>query len=247
MLASAGYDKSIIIWLVETRAMLHRLDGHTRFVTSVAFSNDDSLLASGSNDKTVIVWNLEKCLKDKNNYSQMKNTQEDSFSRVVNDVNKDPNRTTNTISKWTIEQVGGWLENVGLEVYKPIFAENKVDGVELLHLSHDSLLNVLKITAFGDRNKILRGIQVLRNPLWSNLYSNEECSSLMPEELFCPITHEMMKDPVIASDGYSYEREAITRWLADGNYTSPMTNQVFKDPSLVTNRTLKLLIERYVE
>ena len=30
-----------------------------------------------------------------------------------------------------------------------------------------------------------------------------------PHEFICPITCERMSDPVVASDGYSYERDAI--------------------------------------
>lgn len=34
------------------------LEGHDRFVTSCGFSPDGKLLASGSNDKNVIIWDL---------------------------------------------------------------------------------------------------------------------------------------------------------------------------------------------
>lgn len=40
----------------------------------------------------------------------------------------------------------------------------------------------------------------------------------------CPITQVFMKDPVIAQDGRTYERQAITEWLRN-NRTSPMTRQ----------------------
>ena len=39
----------------------------------------------------------------------------------------------------------------------------------------------------------------------------------------CPITQEVMRDPVIGSDGITYERTAIETWFATGNTTSPMT------------------------
>ncbi|NEJ83202.1 hypothetical protein GR268_42755, partial [Rhizobium leguminosarum] len=31
----------------------------------------------------------------------------------------------------------------------------------------------------------------------------------IPDECFCPITQEIMEDPVIAQDGHTYERTAI--------------------------------------
>ena len=32
------------------------------------------------------------------------------------------------------------------------------------------------------------------------------------DNLLCPITYEIMEDPVIAYDGHSYERKAIKEW-----------------------------------
>ena len=39
----------------------------------------------------------------------------------------------------------------------------------------------------------------------------------------CAISLEVMEDPVLAQDGYLYEREALARWFATGQRTSPMT------------------------
>ena len=45
------------------------------------------------------------------------------------------------------------------------------------------------------------------------------------EEHRCPITLELMVDPVVAPDGRLYEREAIARWLATHD-RSPATNRM---------------------
>ena len=42
--------------------------------------------------------------------------------------------------------------------------------------------------------------------------------------LQCPISHEIMVDPVVAADGHTYEREALARWLSEKN-SSPLTGQ----------------------
>uniref|UniRef100_A0A4W5RS44 U-box domain-containing protein n=1 Tax=Hucho hucho TaxID=62062 RepID=A0A4W5RS44_9TELE len=54
-----------------------------------------------------------------------------------------------------------------------------------------------------------------------------------------------MKDPVIAADGYSYEREAIESWIATKNRSSPMTNLPSQTTLLTQNRTLKMAIVRW--
>jgi hypothetical protein len=67
----------------------------------------------------------------------------------------------------------------------------------------------------------------------------------VPDEYLCPITCEVMEDPVIAEDGQTYEREAIATWVAaDG--TSPMTRQSMPN-RFIPNRIVKGLIEKWKE
>jgi hypothetical protein len=65
-----------------------------------------------------------------------------------------------------------------------------------------------------------------------------------PQEYICPITLLPMTDPVIGSDGQTYEREAITQWLQT-NHNSPLTRQPMRIESLHTNHSLKSAIERF--
>jgi ankyrin repeat protein len=68
----------------------------------------------------------------------------------------------------------------------------------------------------------------------------------IPHECFCPITQEVMKDPVIAQDGHTYERSAIERWFATGQRTSPVTRAVFSNITLRPNYALRNLIQDLV-
>ncbi|MBK6669160.1 MAG: hypothetical protein IPG46_05540 [Actinobacteria bacterium] len=45
------------VWDAESGKQLHRLHGHTDSVLSVGFNGDGTHIVSGSNDKTVRVWN----------------------------------------------------------------------------------------------------------------------------------------------------------------------------------------------
>ena len=53
-----------------------------------------------------------------------------------------------------------------------------------------------------------------------------------PSSFLCPITHAIMKDPVICSDGQSYEKEAIKTWLRNHD-TSPLTNVRLANKDLI--------------
>ena len=65
-----------------------------------------------------------------------------------------------------------------------------------------------------------------------------------PNEYCCPITREVMTDPVLASDGFTYERSAIQRVFSTNTITlrSPVTNEPFENITLLPNRVLRSLI-----
>ena len=50
----------IVLWDVETKAVLRTLEGHSKAVWSVAFSPDGKLLVSGSEDSSIRIWNIAK-------------------------------------------------------------------------------------------------------------------------------------------------------------------------------------------
>ena len=68
----------------------------------------------------------------------------------------------------------------------------------------------------------------------------------VPEEYICPITLEVMEDPVIAPDGYTYERTAIMQELKIRGI-SPMTRQEMNKSQLIPNRAVKDGIKKWRE
>lgn len=69
-------------------------------------------------------------------------------------------------------------------------------------------------------------------------------TSTIPNDWLCPITLSLMRDPVIAEDGHSYERVAITEWFQH-NSTSPKTNLRLRSTNLVANIALRNTIQEY--
>jgi serine/threonine protein kinase len=62
--------------------------------------------------------------------------------------------------------------------------------------------------------------------------------------LLCPITLEIFRDPVMAQDGYTYERKAIEGWIQK-NGTSPITKQKISLENLVPNHAIKKVIDQF--
>jgi U-box domain len=63
--------------------------------------------------------------------------------------------------------------------------------------------------------------------------------------LVCPITQELFVDPVLAEDGHTYERSAITRWFGTGNTRSPVTNEELEGKRLVANHVIKKIVHHH--
>jgi len=74
----------------------------------------------------------------------------------------------------------------------------------------------------------------------------QELGVAVPPEYMCPITMEIMTDPVILTDGHVYEKRAIERWLLSHN-TSPKTNQVVERGQLIRCHALRAIISEFVE
>ncbi|XVF07523.1 hypothetical protein REPUB_Repub06bG0146500 [Reevesia pubescens] len=67
----------------------------------------------------------------------------------------------------------------------------------------------------------------------------------VPPFFICPISLEIMKDPVTVSTGITYDRESIEKWLFSGkNTTCPVTKQVI-NAELTPNHTLRRLIQSW--
>ncbi|KAL6659484.1 hypothetical protein ACP70R_003524 [Stipagrostis hirtigluma subsp. patula] len=64
-----------------------------------------------------------------------------------------------------------------------------------------------------------------------------------PDDFRCPISLEVMTDPVILPSGHTFERGSIQRWLDGGHLTCPVTNLPLPpSPPLIPNHALRRLI-----
>ncbi|CAN6824474.1 U-box domain-containing protein 17-like [Brassica napus] len=67
----------------------------------------------------------------------------------------------------------------------------------------------------------------------------------VPKDFVCPISLDLMTDPVIISTGQTYDRTSIARWIEEGHCTCPKTGQMLVDSRIVPNRALKNLIVQW--
>ncbi|KAL2487521.1 U-box domain-containing protein 33 [Forsythia ovata] len=68
----------------------------------------------------------------------------------------------------------------------------------------------------------------------------------VPSFFLCPILQEIMHDPQVAADGFTYEGEALRGWLENGHETSPMTNLKLSHLNLTPNHALQIAIQDWL-
>ncbi|KAG7036239.1 U-box domain-containing protein 9, partial [Cucurbita argyrosperma subsp. argyrosperma] len=87
----------------------------------------------------------------------------------------------------------------------------------------------------------LKELKLRKRSRSSNLYENLIC----PDEFRCPLSTELMRDPVVVSTGETFDRPFIQKWLKSGNRTCPRTQQVLSHTNLTPNHLIRGMISRW--
>ena len=95
-------------------------------------------------------------------------------------------------------------------------------------------------------DKIQSSLNIFQSKKDKNIIKKDTKEKEVPIDFKCSITMDVMSDPVICSDGHSYERKAIEKWLVNHN-TSPKTNAILKNRDLIPNHSLRSHIENYLQ
>jgi hypothetical protein len=77
--------------------------------------------------------------------------------------------------------------------------------------------------------------------------SLRECKPCVPPLFLCPISLEMMRDPVTVCTGITYDRRPIQKWLAEGHTTCPTTMCHLENHILIPNLIVRRMIQSWVQ
>ncbi|XP_052198607.1 U-box domain-containing protein 1-like [Diospyros lotus] len=69
----------------------------------------------------------------------------------------------------------------------------------------------------------------------------------IPDEFRCPISLDLMGDPVIVASGHTYDRNSIAQWINSGHHTCPKSGQRLIHMALIPNYALKSLIHQWCQ
>lgn len=65
----------------------------------------------------------------------------------------------------------------------------------------------------------------------------------IPSHFRCPISLDLMKDPVTLSTGITYDRASIETWIEGGNFSCPVTNQPLHSFDSIPNHNIRKMIQ----
>ncbi|XVF24163.1 hypothetical protein REPUB_Repub13aG0103700 [Reevesia pubescens] len=77
--------------------------------------------------------------------------------------------------------------------------------------------------------------------------SSQSMSSNVPDEFRCPISLDLMKDPVIVQSGHTFDRSSIAQWINTGHQTCPKSGQMLIHMALIPNYALKSLMHQWCQ
>lgn len=88
-----------------------------------------------------------------------------------------------------------------------------------------------------------RAARRARKELLAGCEEAGETELTIPSHFRCPISLELMKDPVTLSTGITYDRESIEKWIDSGNRTCPITNQALRSLEPIPNHAIRRMIQ----
>ncbi|KAG7546248.1 UspA [Arabidopsis suecica] len=87
------------------------------------------------------------------------------------------------------------------------------------------------------KDQILPALENLKKVAEKARNSHSGVSTQPPTHFICPLLKDVMNEPCVAADGYTYDRRAIEEWLEEHD-TSPMTDSPLHSKNLLPNYTL---------
>ncbi|XP_020229278.1 U-box domain-containing protein 1 [Cajanus cajan] len=85
----------------------------------------------------------------------------------------------------------------------------------------------------------------LHNKVHDSSSSSQSMTPNVPDEFRCPISLDLMRDPVIVSSGHTYDRTSIAQWINSGHHSCPKSGQRLIHTALIPNYALKSLVHQW--
>ncbi|XP_009799470.1 U-box domain-containing protein 1-like [Nicotiana sylvestris] len=132
-------------------------------------------------------------------------------------------------------------------------AEKQAGTGGLIAISNiNSLISLISLskTAILEEHLMIKQNLKQPAPMSARADQSSSCYSVVsdiPDELRCPISLDLMRDPVIIASGHTYDRNSIAQWINSGHHTCPKSGQRLIHMALIPNYALKSLIHQWCQ
>ncbi|RDX74169.1 Malignant T-cell-amplified sequence 1, partial [Mucuna pruriens] len=116
-------------------------------------------------------------------------------------------------------------------------AKSRIDVAEALHME--------QVVAVLGRANFITSAQERETKYFEKRNSLGERPLMALRSFYCPISLDIMVDPVETSSGTTFERSEIEKWFAEGNTHCPLTRLPLDTKILRPNKTLKQSIREW--
>ncbi|PPR99424.1 hypothetical protein GOBAR_AA21242 [Gossypium barbadense] len=96
-------------------------------------------------------------------------------------------------------------------------------------------------------NQIVDLISHIRDYMLKIEHFEPTSGILIPPHFVCPLSLELIMDPVIVASGQTYDRASIQKWFDSGLTICPKTRQTLKHTNLTPNSTVKAMLANWCD
>lgn len=155
--------------------------------------------------------------------------------------------------EWSSEDLTEWLKYQSLHLESGAIDWNRVramlnsqnmDG-KVLPQMNQALMPFIGITQRETIDHLVSSINTLMKEYGAKKKNTASKVVDIPSEFLCPISKDVMKDPVIACDGHTYERSEIENYLKQHN-KSPLTGEAAEHAFVFPNKGMKKRIDAFL-
>ncbi|QCE03127.1 U-box domain-containing protein 16 [Vigna unguiculata] len=153
------------------------------------------------------------------------------LDRIKNEIVPDQAHLSSIFEKLEIRDASSCraeIENLEEEIQNRSEEQSKADLVALI-----GLVRFAKCVLFGASTPSTRSVSLRRS---------RSSEFAVPADYRCPISLELMQDPVVVATGQTYDRVSIKLWMDSGHNTCPKTGQTLSHTDLIPNRVLRNMI-----
>ncbi|ETN99982.1 hypothetical protein RFI_37476 [Reticulomyxa filosa] len=149
------------------------------------------------------------------------NESNDKLQKLIEEnqnwIEKEWNELEKKWGEWNSQEISIFIGHTSkckkskINQYNKIIKKNKIDGMSLSKMSKNNLIDIFRFETFLQACAIYDSFNEICKKYPMNVIDSDKdvAEQVIPKEYLCPLSNSTMNDPVIASNGITYDRPSI--------------------------------------